>query len=110
MWNAQAVSNMKGRTKPWLANIAEWRSEWEKFTKPNFEVHASPMRPERVVADCRAVLPDDAILCCDVGINHNWFMQFWRSRRPQSMLNSWGLLRHGLWRRRRAGREARGTR
>ncbi len=87
----RASGKHQGRTAPWLANIAEWRGEWEKFTKPNFDVHASPMRPERVVADCRAVLPDDSILCCDVGINHNWFMQFWQARRPQAMLNSWGF-------------------
>ncbi len=49
------------------------------------------MRPERVVADCRAVLPDDAILTCDVGVSHNWYMQFWEARRPQTMLNSWGF-------------------
>lgn len=78
-------------TAPWLAAIAKWRVDWDAFTKPNFEIHASPMRPERVVADCAAVLPDNAILCCDVGINHNWYMQFWKARRPQSMLNSWGF-------------------
>ena len=75
----------------WLAQIATWREEWEKFVGPNFEMHASPMRPERVVADCRAVLPDNAILTCDVGVSHNWYMQFWEARRPQTMLNSWGF-------------------
>jgi len=80
-----------GKTKAWLADTASWRAEWETFTQPNFEVHASPIRPERIVADCRAVLPDDAILACDVGVNHNWYMQFWKARRPQTMLNSWGF-------------------
>jgi acetolactate synthase-1/2/3 large subunit len=79
------------RTKAWLADIARWRAEWERYTQPNFEVHASPIRPERIVADCRAVLPDDAILACDVGVNHNWYMQFWKARKPQTMLNSWGF-------------------
>jgi acetolactate synthase-1/2/3 large subunit len=37
------------------------------------------------------VLPDDAILACDVGVNHNWYMQFWNARKPQTMLNSWGF-------------------
>jgi acetolactate synthase-1/2/3 large subunit len=79
------------RTKAWLADIARWRAEWERYTQPNFEVHASPIRPERIVADCRAVLPDDAILACDVGVNHNWYMQFWKAHKPQTMLNSWGF-------------------
>ena len=78
-------------SQAWRADIQKWQAEWEKFTRPNFEVHASPIRPERVVADCQAVLPSDAILCCDVGVNHNWYMQFWKARRPQTMLNSWGF-------------------
>jgi acetolactate synthase-1/2/3 large subunit len=68
-------------TKAWLAAMAGWKKQWDDFTRPNFGVHASPIRPERVVADCQAVLPDDAILACDV-------------------------LRHGLRRRRRARRQA----
>src|SRR5579859_96629 len=81
----------EGRVGEWLAATATWRAEWEKFVQPNFEMHTSPLRPERVVADCRAVLPDDGILCCDVGVSHNWYMQFWNARKPQCMLNSWGF-------------------
>jgi len=80
-----------GTTAAWLDQIAKWRSDWEAFVRPNFEVHASPIRPERIVADCQYVLPDDAILACDVGVNHNWYMQFWNARKPQTMLNSWGF-------------------
>ncbi|MEK9775905.1 MAG: thiamine pyrophosphate-binding protein [Quisquiliibacterium sp.] len=78
------------RLNEWHAQIAGWRTEWEAYVRPNFEVHASPMRPERVVADCRAVLPDDVIISLDSGIHHNWFMQFWEARQPQAMLNTWG--------------------
>ena len=77
--------------KSWHASIVGWQKQWAEFIAPNSEVHASPIRPERVVADCRAVLPDDAILACDVGVNHNWYMQFWKARRPRTMLNSWGF-------------------
>jgi acetolactate synthase I/II/III large subunit len=75
----------------WLTQIAKWRRAWEEFIRPNFAIHANPMRPERVVADCQAVIPPDGIICCDVGVSHNWYMQFWNARRPQSMLNSWGF-------------------
>ncbi len=85
------LRNVKSATREWLAEIGKWRAEWDKFVRPNFEMHTSPLRPERVVADCRAVLPDDGILCCDVGVSHNWYMQFWQARRPQCMLNSWGF-------------------
>ena len=80
-----------GAFKAWHADIARWKQEWDAFTRPNFDIHASPIRPERIVADCQAVLPPDAILCCDVGVNHNWYMQFWQARKPQTMLNSWGF-------------------
>ncbi len=78
------------RLDAWHAQIDGWRAEWEAYVRPNFETHASPIRPERIVADCRAVLPDDAIISLDSGIHHNWFMQFWEARRPQTMLNTWG--------------------
>ena len=81
----------QGALDAWLADIAGWRKEWDAYTRPTFDIHASPIRPERVVADCQAVLPDDAILACDVGVNHNWYMQFWNARQPQTMLNSWGF-------------------
>ena len=74
----------------WHAEIAAWRAQWEKYIRPGFATHASPIRPERIVADCRAVLPDDAVISLDSGIHHNWFMQFWEARRPQTMLNTWG--------------------
>ena len=78
------------RLGAWHSDIARWRQEWAAFIKPGFEIHASPIRPERIVADCRAVLPDDAIITLDSGIHHNWFMQFWEARQPQTMLNTWG--------------------
>jgi acetolactate synthase-1/2/3 large subunit len=80
-----------GHNPAWHEQIAQWRREWDDFTRPNFNLHTSPLRPERVVADLRAVLPDDAILSLDSGVHHNWFMQFWQARRPQTMLNTWGF-------------------
>jgi len=95
---AQALAEVAGRGRAdrdrlaaWHKDIATWRRAWEEFTAPNFEIHASPMRPERVVADCQAVLPDDAILSLDSGVHHNWYMQFWKARQPQTMLNTWGF-------------------
>ncbi len=78
------------RLAAWQAQLDAWKKEWQAYVRPNFEVHASPMRPERVVADCRAVLPDDVIISLDSGVHHNWYMQFWNARRPQAMLNTWG--------------------
>ena len=54
------------------------------------------MRPERVVSDVRKVLPNDAIISLDSGVHHNWFMQFWEARQPQTMLNAWGYSAMGF--------------
>lgn len=83
-------------TNPWLAEIAGWQAEWDAFIAPNFEIDTAPMRPERVVRDIRQVAPDDTILVPDSGSHHNWFMQFWECRRPQSMLNTWGYSAMGF--------------
>jgi acetolactate synthase-1/2/3 large subunit len=79
------------RLQTWWEAIKGWKAEWEQFVRPNFSQHTSPLRPERVVDDLRRVLPDDAILTLDSGVHHNWFMQFWTARRPQTMLNTWGF-------------------
>jgi acetolactate synthase-1/2/3 large subunit len=80
----------------WLSQIEDWRAEWQAFVAPNFDIHSSPVRPEQVVAGCRRVLPDDAIISLDSGVHHNWFMQFWEARQPQTMLNAWGFSAMGF--------------
>ena len=30
------------------------------------------------------------------GVHHNWFMQFWEARQPQTMLNAWGFSAMGF--------------
>ena len=80
----------------WIIEIAVWRQEWESFTASNSDIETSPMRPERVVSDIRKVLPDDAIISLDSGVHHNWFMQFWEARQPQTMLNAWGYSAMGF--------------
>ena len=80
----------------WRAEVAAWQAEWEAFVRPNFSMRTTPLRPEYVVDAMQKVLPDDAILTCDSGVHHNWFMQFWRPKRTQSMLNSWGYSSMGF--------------
>jgi len=96
--HGEAVSRKlkSDRFGPWLEAIDGWRREWDEFTRPNFDASGSPLRPERVVKEVRAALPDDAIISLDSGVHHNWFMQFWEAPRPQSMLNSWGFSAMGF--------------
>lgn len=80
----------------WCEQVAEWQQEWEVYVRPNFSTIATPIRPEFVVGALQDVLPDDVILTLDSGVHHNWFMQFWKPKRPQSMLNSWGYSSMGF--------------
>jgi acetolactate synthase I/II/III large subunit len=85
-----------GRFALWHGEVAGWQAEWEAFVRPGFSRETQPLRPEFVVGAVQKVLPDDAILCLDSGVHHNWFMQFWKARRPASMLNSWGYSSMGF--------------
>jgi acetolactate synthase-1/2/3 large subunit len=87
---------LKRQYSEWRAEVEAWRKEWEAFVRPNFTLATTPLRPEYVVGALQKVLPDDAILTCDSGVHHNWFMQFWRPKRAQSMLNSWGYSSMGF--------------
>jgi len=78
-------------TVRWLADIAGWARAWERHTAPNRLSGASPLRPERVLADLRRVLPADGILISDVGAHHNWIVQEWRPGGPGTLLQSWGF-------------------
>lgn len=81
---------------PWLTDVKGWQAQWETFIRPHFSDSTSPLRPEFVVDTLQKVLPDDVILSLDSGVHHNWFMQFWQAKRPQSMLNSWGYSSMGF--------------
>jgi acetolactate synthase I/II/III large subunit len=78
-------------TSRWLAGIAAWTREWERHTAPNRSSDARPLRPERVLAELRQVLPEDGILISDVGVHHNWIVQEWPPGAPGTLLQSWGF-------------------
>ncbi|WP_458757048.1 thiamine pyrophosphate-binding protein [Afipia sp. TerB] len=80
----------------WRSEVMKWVEEWEAFVRPNFSSVTTPIRPEYVVGALLDVLPDDVILSLDSGVHHNWFMQFWKPKRAQSMLNSWGYSSMGF--------------
>jgi acetolactate synthase-1/2/3 large subunit len=80
----------------WQEQVRGWQREWDDYVRPHFEEATTPLRPEFVVKTVRQALPDDAILALDSGVHHNWFMQFWEARRPQTMLNSWGYSSMGF--------------
>ncbi len=92
----RGAARLNHQYSEWRAEVEAWRAEWEAHVRPNFSMRTTPLRPEYVVDAMQKVLPDDAILTCDSGVHHNWFMQFWKPRRTQSMLNSWGYSSMGF--------------
>ena len=95
-----AIGNHKefnpNRFAGWQEQVLVWQREWQAFVRPHFDARTSPLRPEFVVGTLQQALPSDAIVSLDSGVHHNWFMQFWKPRRPQSMLNSWGYSSMGF--------------
>jgi acetolactate synthase-1/2/3 large subunit len=75
----------------WLDAIAGYRKEWEAFVAPGFVDDASPINPQRAAHEIDKSLPDDAILVSDIGIHHNWLIQFCKPRRPDSLIGSMGF-------------------
>jgi acetolactate synthase-1/2/3 large subunit len=75
----------------WLDAIAGYRKEWEAFVAPGFVDDASPINPQRAAHEIDKALPADAILVSDIGIHHNWLLQFCKPRRPDSLIGSMGF-------------------
>src|SRR5215831_3742731 len=75
----------------WLDAIAGYRKEWEAFVAPGFVDDASPINPQRAVHEIDRALPADAILVSDIGVHHNWLLQYCKPRRPDSLIGSMGF-------------------
>jgi acetolactate synthase-1/2/3 large subunit len=78
------------------AEIAAFR---ESFKASNAEMQAStafPMTPERILADTRKALPEDAIITTDVGWNKNGVGQQFDSLTPGSILTPGGFATMGF--------------
>lgn len=76
--------------------IADFR---ENFKASNTEIQTSsafPMMPERILADARKALPDDAIITTDVGWNKNGVGQQFDILTPGSILTPGGFATMGF--------------
>jgi len=82
--------------RPWLDQIQDWKRVWEERVAPRRTSDTVPIRPERLLADLRAVLPEDGILLADVGLHHNWVVQEWVAYGPRTVLQSWGFAAMGF--------------
>ena len=65
------------------AFLEEIRSAGPKVYKAeDTKSDVQPMHPARVVAELRAALPDNGVLCVDSGAHRAWFAEYWEVREP----------------------------
>ena len=84
------------RNEPLRKEIAAYRAEF-KASRAEAETSSQfPMRPERILADVRAVLPRDAIITTDVGWNKNGVGQQFPVYTPGSVLTPGGYATMGF--------------
>ena len=83
------------RTTParqaWLARIDGWRKEWEAAVASGYVDTTVPINPQRAAHEINGALPRDAILVSDIGVHHNWLLQFCKPRRPDSLIGCMGF-------------------
>ena len=71
--------------------IDGYRKEWDKFIAPGFTDNSTPIHPQRAAAEIDKALPDDAIMVSDIGVHHNWLLQFCKPKRPDSFIGCMGF-------------------
>jgi acetolactate synthase-1/2/3 large subunit len=84
------------RQDGWLTRIEGWRTRWDEATRPPRTSDAVPIRPERVVADVRKVIPEDGIVLVDVGAHHNWMVAEYEPWKTRTLLQTWGYASMGF--------------
>jgi acetolactate synthase-1/2/3 large subunit len=75
----------------WLSDIERWRKEWEEWTAPGYRADTTPIHPQRAAHEIAKALPDDAIVVSDVGVHHNWLLQFYGPKNAHSLIGSMGF-------------------
>ncbi len=78
-------------SRKWLAEIETYRAKWDDFVAPGMMDDSSPINPQRAAVEIDKAMPDDAILVSDIGVHHNWLLQFCKPKRPDSLIGSMGF-------------------
>jgi acetolactate synthase-1/2/3 large subunit len=77
--------------RKWLAEIDGYRAQWNAYIAPGFTDDSTPIHPQRAAAVIDAALPKDAIVVSDIGVHHNWLIEFCKPTRPDSLIGSMGF-------------------
>ena len=85
------ASEPAGPRRKWLADIDSYRKTWDTFVAPGMIDESTPINPQRAAVEIDKALPEDAILVSDIGVHHNWLLQFCKPTRPDSLIGSMGF-------------------
>jgi acetolactate synthase-1/2/3 large subunit len=85
------VSEAAASRAKWIETIEGYRKQWNAFIAPGFIADSTPIHPQRAAHEIDKALPDDAILVSDIGVHHNWLIQFCQPKRPDSLIGSMGF-------------------
>jgi acetolactate synthase-1/2/3 large subunit len=85
------ASEPAGSRRKWLADIDTYRKTWDTFVAPGMIDESTPINPQRAAVEIDKALPEDAILVSDIGVHHNWLLQFCKPTRPDSLIGSMGF-------------------
>ncbi|MBX5457876.1 MAG: thiamine pyrophosphate-binding protein [Thermogemmatispora sp.] len=91
-----ALETRAAARRSWLEKIGEWQRKWEAHVNEPRRSEAVPLRPERVISELRAALPEDAIVVSDVGVHHNWLVSAFPAYRSRTLLQSFGFASMGF--------------
>ncbi len=76
--------------------IAAYKAEFKASNKSLMEDNRFPMTPQRILKDVREVLPEDAIICTDVGWNKNGVGQQFEITEPGTIMHPSGFATMGF--------------
>ena len=85
------ASEPTAKKRQWLADIDTYRERWDTFVAPGMTDSSTPIHPQRAAVEIDKALPEDAILVSDIGVHHNWLLQFCKPTRPDSLIGSMGF-------------------
>jgi acetolactate synthase-1/2/3 large subunit len=85
------VAGLAASRARWLKAIDGYRRQWNEHVAPGFADDSSPINPQRAAHEIDRAMPDDGILVSDIGIHHNWLLQYCKPKRPDSLIGSMGF-------------------
>jgi len=90
--NQAVAGGNGGRTAKWLEETRAAVNAWRAEVKPLRDSEAVPMRPERLMNELGAWLPQDTIVVCDTGHAGMWSAQQMWVNKPWDFIRAAGSL------------------